>query len=162
VSGLPKPSIVAECMAMVAPAELAFTSRWRLSTLKRLDPELHQLLAEQIDLYERSLVTGSDDETREQSAAMVRGWRAACARMEIPLQPDDAYFAGYDEMTMTKVIIGPCARSIARVQHIAGQHLIMITPDEVARLIGGMGALVEVKAIFPDAEILPAQEAQRT
>lgn len=153
-----KESVVSQCLAMVKPVEEVFRSRWRLSTLKRIDPELHGLLNEQIDLFESSLITGTDGETREQAAAMVRGWEAARRRLELEPQPDDAYFAGYDEMTMTKVIIGPCTKSIARIQHIAGERLVMITPDEVARLIGGMGALVEVKAIFPDAEILSVGE----
>lgn len=154
-------SIISECLSMVRPVEEAFRSRWRLSTLKRIDPELHGLLQEQIDLFESSLVTGTDAETREQAAAMVRGWEAAWRRLELEANPDDAYMAGYDEMTMTKVIIGPTAKSIARVQHIAGQRLVMITPDEVARLIGGMGALIEVKAVFPDSEVLSAAEAER-
>lgn len=157
VAKFPKPSVVAECLALVAPAESAFRSRWRTSTLKRLDPELYQLLAEQIDLYETSLITGSDEDTRDQAAAMVRGWRAACARMEAPLEDDDAYFTGYDESTLTKVVIGPFMASVARVQFVKGERLILVTPDEVARLVGGMGALLEVKAIFPDAEILPLQ-----
>lgn len=153
--GFPKPTVVSECLVMVAQAELAFRSRWRLTTLKRLDPELHARIAEQIDLYETSLVCGTDQETRDQAAAMVRGWRAACARMEAPLEPDDAYFTGYDESTLTKVVIGPCTASVARVQYHKGERVVLVTPDEVARLVGGMGALLEVKSIFPDAEILP-------
>lgn len=150
----PAAGLVAELMAMVAPAETAFRSRWRLGTLARLDPELHDRLCEQIGLYDQSLVTGTDAEAREQAQAMIRGWRAACAALERPLQPDDAYLTGWDANTNTIVVIADCSASGARAQVAAGQKILCVTPDEVARLVAGMNIIAGAKSLFPDAEVI--------
>lgn len=149
-----KENLVAECMAMVAPAESAFRSRWRLSTLKRIAPELHDLLVEQIGLYDHSLVTGSDADTKDHAAAMVRGWRAACAALESPLQADDAYLVGVDWATGTRVVISDSKVSVARVQSLKGERVVMLSPDEVARMFAGLNILAEAKSCFPDAEVV--------
>jgi len=145
---------IAKCLALVAPAETAFRSRWRLSTLKRADADLHDALCEQIDLFNTALVTGSDDEARLQSEAMVRGWRAACAALESPLLPDDAYQVGFDPSTGTRVVIADTKASIGRVQNIDGDRVLFVTPDEVAKLVASMGVIAECKSLFPDAEIV--------
>lgn len=152
--------IVAQCLALVAPAESAFRSRWRLSTLKRVNADLHQALSEQIDLYNQALITGSDKDCRIQSEAMVRGWRAACAALESPLLPDDSYQVGIDYNTGTRVVIAEQKDSIARVQRIDGERVVMVTPDEVARMVAGMGIFAEVKSLFPNAEILQVEKAK--
>jgi hypothetical protein len=139
---------------MVAPAEAAFRSRWRLGTLARIDAELHRLLVEQLDLYNAALVTGSDVEARQQSEAMVRGWRAAVAALEAPLQADDAYLVGFDANTGTRVVIAEQTDAVGRVQSVAGERVCLVTPDEVARLLAGCTILAEVKQYFPDAEIV--------
>lgn len=149
-----KPDAISAALALVAPAEQAFTSRWRLSTLARVDPGLHQLLQEQRDLYDSALLKGSDTDVREQSQAMVRGWRAACQRMEAPLMEDDAYLVGSNLDTFTTVIIGHHKGSAGRQQVKDGHTVIFVTPDEVASLFAGMTALRQVKALFPDAEIM--------
>ena len=150
----PKPSLVGELMAEVAPAEQAFRSRWRLSTLARINPDLHEALVDQIRLYEISLVTGSDDEAREHSAAMVRGWRAACAALEAPLQDDDAYFVGIDYKTGLHVVIGEQQASKGRVQVRDDRKVIFMTPDELATLVAGIQIIAEAKSVFPDAEVI--------
>lgn len=150
----PAPGLVAELMAMVGQAETAFRSRWRLATLARLDPELHGLLCEQIDLYQRSLVTGSDDEARDQAGAMVRGWRAAVAALESPLQADDAYLTGWDENTNTIVVIAECSGSGARAHVEKGQKIVVVTPDEVAKIVAGLNIVMQAKGLFPDAEVV--------
>jgi hypothetical protein len=151
-------SLVASLLAMVAPAETAFRSRWRLQSLRRIDPELHALLVEQIGLYEQSLVTGSDDEAHDQAAAMVRGWRAACAAMESPLQPDDAYLTGWDHNTNTIVVIANVKDSGPRAERVLGQKVITITPDEVAKVVSGLNIIAEAKSLFPDAEVIRFEE----
>jgi hypothetical protein len=156
---MPKPTLVAECLAMVAPAETAFRSRWRLSTLKRVNPDLHQMLCEQIDLYDDALLRGSDADLKAQAEAMVRGWRAACSALEAPLQADDAYFVGQDWESGTRVVISDCRQSVGRVQAIKDQagnpgKVIMITPDEVARMVAGLNMIAAAKSVFPDAEVI--------
>lgn len=150
--------IVSQCLALVAPAETAYRSRWRLSTLQRVNADLHQALSEQIDLYNQALVTGSDKECRVQSEAMVRGWRAACAALESPMLPDDAYLVGMDYNTGTRVVIAEQKASVARVQVKDGERVVMVTPDEVARMVAGMGIFAEVKSLFPDAELLQIEK----
>lgn len=155
----PGPRVVGDALAMVAPAETAFRSRWRLGTLARIDADLHALLVEQIDLYNTALVTGSDGEVAAQAAAMVRGWHAAVAALEAPLAPDDAYLVGVDWNTGTRVVIAEQSGSVGRVQRVDGERVVIVTPDEVARLVAGMTVLAEVKQFFPDAELLQVQPA---
>lgn len=147
-------AVVGECLALVAPAENAFRSRWRLSTLARLAPDLHEAIVDQIGLYNASLVTGSETEAREHAAAMVRGWRAACAAMEAPLVDDDAYFEGVDYNTGLHVVIGEHRGSFARVQIKDGHRCIFMTPDEVARMMAGVRLITDAKSVFPDAELI--------
>lgn len=150
----PKSSTVANALALVGPAESAFTSRWRLSTLARVNEELHRLLNEQRELYDTALLMGTDAEVKEQSEAMVRGWRAACAALEQPLQDDDAYMTGTDLNTFTTVVIGDHRQSAARHQVKDGYSVVFVTPDEVAALFGSFTTLRTVKDLFPDAEII--------
>jgi predicted exporter len=149
-----KSSTVADALSLTAPAEAAFRSRWRLSTLARIAPELHQALTEQIQLYDTAMLTGRDDEVKLQSEAMVRGWRAACKTLEQPLNDDDAYFVGQDPKTGTKLVIGQCKQSIARVQSIEGSRAIFMTPDELAVIVAGLDIIAQAKTLFPDAEVV--------
>ena len=149
-----KPPVVSECLALVAPAEQAFRSRWRLSTLARVNADLHEALLDQISLYNTALITSSDDEAREHAAAMVRGWRAACAALEAPLQDDDAYFVGIDYKTGLHVVIGEQQASKGRVQIRDDRKVIFMTPDELATLVAGIQIIAEAKTVFPDAEVI--------
>lgn len=146
--------IVGECLALVQPAESAFRSRWRLSTLLRVDADLHAAVVDQIGLYNAALVTGTRVEARDHAEAMVRGWRAACAALESPLLPDDAYQVGFDPRTGTRVVIAEQKDSVGRVQTMKGERVIIVTPDEVATMIAGMTIIAEAKAFFPDAELV--------
>lgn len=156
----PQLSLVAQLLVKVAPAETAFRSRWRLQTLRRIDEDLHGRLTEQIQLYERSLVTGSDEEAQDQAEAMIRGWRAACAAMESQLQKDDAYLTGWDHNTNTIVVIANCRESGPRAERVLGQKVITITPDEVAKVIAGLNIIAEAKSLFPDAEVISFEEVR--
>lgn len=154
-----KETVVSQALSLVGPAERSFSSRWRLSTLQRVDPDLHARIVEQRDLYDAAMLMGSDEDVKVQSEAMVRGWRAACQRMEQPLQPDDAYLVGTNLDTFTRVVIGHHKGSAARQQVQDGHTVIFITPDEVAAMFGAMTALKTVKELFPDSEILNVVEA---
>lgn len=160
VTRLLEQRVVGECLALTQPAETAFRSRWRLSTLKRHDPDLHAALCEQIDLYNAALVTGSATDAREHAGAMVRGWRAACAALESPLLPDDAYQVGIDWSTGTRVVIAEQQGSVGRVQAVNGEKVVIVTPDEVARMVAGMAIVAEVKRFFPDAEVVSFEPNQ--
>lgn len=152
--------VVSRAIALVGPAESAFRSRWRLSTLARVNADLHNMLCEQIVLYNTALITGTDKEAQIQAEAMVRGWRAACGALEGPALPDDAYQIGFDLNTGTRVVIAEQAASIGRVQSHRGERVVIVTPDEVARMVAGMGLIAEAKSFFPDAEILSVGPAR--
>jgi hypothetical protein len=152
MSAQASPVVVGECLAMVAPAEAAFHSRWRMSTLERCDSDLHQLLREQIDLYSTALIIGSAEELREQAGAMVRGWRAACGAMEA--KPHDAYLVGLDWATKTRVVISDHKHSIAHLSGHEECRVVAVSPDEVAKLIGSLGIIALTKEHFPDAELV--------
>ena len=156
------PQVVAECMAMVGQSEAAFRSRWRMSTLERVDKELHDLLCEQVDLYSTELISGTTNDLREQSAAMVRGWSAAVRCMEGSGDPDDAYLTGLDWETKTRVVISNSKQSIEHVKAEDGVRLVAVSPDEVAKLFGSLGIVSLTKQHFPDAELIeirPGDEA---
>jgi len=150
-------AVVSECMALVAPAEAAFSSRWRLSTLERIDKALHARLLEQSELYNSEIIGGTADELREQSAAMVRGWAAACSRME--QEPHDAYLIGIDWPSRTQVVISDNKASLvaAKAKAHPDCRIVAIGPDEVAKLVGRMDIVAQTKAAFPDAEIIDIQ-----
>jgi len=150
---------IAETLRVVGEAEGAFRSRWRMSTLKRVDAELHQMLLEQIDLYSEDLMGGEQAPLQEQAAAMVRGWAAACRAMET--QPDDAYLVGLDWATKTQVVISDSKQSFDLVKASAHPECVLVamSPEEVARLVGGNRMARSVKQHFADAEILEPQSA---
>ncbi|QDZ07469.1 hypothetical protein FPZ24_08225 [Sphingomonas panacisoli] len=155
----PDHRVVAAALAEVAPAETAFRSRWRLGTLRRVDADLYDRVCEQIDLYNTALITGTAVEVQDQAAAMVRGWRAAVAALESPLLPDDAYLVGVDYNTGTRVVVVEQAGSVGRVQALKGERVVIVTPDEVARMVAGMAIVAEAKQFFPDAELLSVEAA---
>lgn len=152
--------VVTECLAMVAPAEAAFRSRWRMSTLERVDKELHDLLCEQIDLYSTELISGATNDLREQAAAMVRGWSAAVRCMEGSGDPDDAYLTGLDWASKTRVVISSSKQSLQHVKAEDGVRLVAVSPDEVAKLLGSLGIITLTKEHFPDAELIEIQREQ--
>lgn len=152
--------VVSECMSMVSQAETAFRSRWRMSTLERIDKELHDLLGEQIDLYSTELISGTANDLRDQSAAMVRGWAAAVRCMEGSGDPDDAYLIGLDWASKTRVVISDHKQSIQHLPPIDGVRTLAVSPEEVAKLFGGLGILSLTKETFPNAELIEIQPGE--
>lgn len=150
-----KEKTVAECLALVAPAESAFHSRWRLSTLQRIAPELHEAVTEQQELYGSACVIGTDAEAKMQSEAMVRGWAAACREMETRKVPDDAYLMGMDDASGIQVVISEHKGSRDALAARYGEPLVLMTPSEVAALLGTVKLIEAAKIHFPDAELLP-------
>ena len=49
--------------------------------------------------------------------------------------------------------------SVARVQSVAGERVVLVTPDEVARMVAGMAIVAEAKRLFPDAEIMSIEHS---
>jgi len=148
-----KEKTVAECLAMVGPAETSFHSRWRLSSLRRVDVELYEALTDQQELYGSALVMGSDAEAKMQSEAMVRGWAAACKAMETVNAPDDAYLMGLDPVSGIQVVISEHKGSRDALAARYGEPLVLMTPSEVAALLGTVEIIRRAKECFPDAEI---------
>lgn len=151
---MPREKTVADCLALVTPAEAAFHSRWRMSSLKRIDADLHEAVTEQQELYGSACVIGTDAEARLQSEAMVRGWNAACRAMETAQAPDDAYMMGMDDASGLQVVIAEHKGSRDALAKRYGEPLVVITPSEVASLLASVEIIKSVKQHFPDAEVL--------
>lgn len=147
-------SVDASALELVALSEEMFLSRWRLSSLQRVDPELYNLLTEQVALFDTALFGQSATETRLQAEATARGWKAAKARMEAVAAPDDAFMYGTDPKSGCVVAIGTRPPNESRLQLRDGHRVIFVTPDEVAKLVGGMEIIAEVKRAFPACDIL--------
>lgn len=143
-------------MAQVAPAEAAFRSRWRMTTLERCDKELHDRLVEQCALYGSALISASTGELREQAAAMVRGWAAGCRAMEA--QPHDAYFVGVDWASKTRVVISDQKQSIQHVPPQDGVRTLAVSPEEVAKLFGSLVIVSLTKSTFPESEVIAVED----
>lgn len=154
-----KPSAAVSAITLVTPYEGAFLSRWRLSTLQRLNADLHDRLREQRSLYDAAMLTGTDADIREHSEAMVRGWQAACAALEAAEPPHDAYQVGKDRKSGLTVIIADTKRSLdaARPFH---PDAVFMSPDEVAVLLAGQGVVASIKGAFTHSEIIATEPAQ--
>ncbi|MEI7605883.1 MAG: hypothetical protein WCJ64_00730 [Rhodospirillaceae bacterium] len=143
---------LAVVMRRVSEAAAPFESRWTLIALQRIDPDLHDRLVEQQQLYHEALVTGDSSDVEEQAAAMCRGWAAVARAMEAASVPDDAYLLGFHGGT--RIAIGEQKHAMARVRELHGAPVIWITPDEVAALVAGLEAIKGAKSLWPDAEII--------
>lgn len=136
----------------VSDAARPYESRWTLRALQSLDPDLHARFREQQDLWHAALVTGDDDEVREQTEAMCRGWSAICRRMEG--QPDDSYLLGTDPRTGLKVAISAQQAAMDRVREVHGERVVWVTPDEVATLLSAQQGIASIKGAFPGAQLI--------
>lgn len=147
-------STVLKWMRAVADAAIAFEGRWTFRALNRVNPGLHQLMTEQLDLFHAAQVTGTAAEVETQGAATVRGYQAIAKAMATAGESDDAYVIGQDLRTGLVIAIGDRRAATARVRDVHGNKAIFVTPDEVAGLLASIEGLARLKQIFPGAEIL--------
>ena len=143
-------------VAQERAAAASFEWRWLMSSLARIDPELHGNLLEQRSFWQQALVTGDDQEALEQGEAMIRGWQAAVARMLQAEAPDDAYVLGQCGGTIVAIGLGECGYS--RVRELGGQRVVWLTPDEVAQLYAGLQMIGKVQELWPDAKVVQVVE----
>jgi hypothetical protein len=160
--------MVTSSYSRVSDAAKAFESRWTLRALKRIDPGLYDLLAEQRSLWEAALIKGEETDVEAQTEAMCRGWRAVARRMEEAGAEDDAYLLGRDERTGLRVAIGDQLAAMDRVREVEvpgpldeNDQPVMervpvtwVTPDEVATLLAAQQELLRIKGAFVGAEII--------
>ncbi len=161
VGTVPRALDIAAVMRRVSEAAAPFESRWTLTALHRIDPDLHDRLLDQQSLYHQALVTGDAEDVEEQSAAMCRGWVTVTRVMVAAAVPDDAYQLGFH--AGTRVAIGEQKHAVSRVRDLHGNPVIWITPDEVAALVAGVEAIKTAKSLWPDAETIrlyPREPAQ--
>jgi len=138
-----------------AHAAAAFECRWLMSSLARVDPELHGNLLEQRSFWAQAQVTGDAQEVVEQGEAMIRGWQAAVARMLQAGAPDDAYVLGqHGDMIVAIGLNG----GLSRVRELGGQRVVWLTPDEVAQLYAGLQMIGKVQELWPDARVVSVVE----
>ena len=143
-----------DAMHAVMMAAEPFESRWTMNALKALDPDLHEAMTDQLEMYSEALVTADRvSEVRRQAEATIRGYQACIKALTEAAVPDDAYTLGVDPKTGTKVAIGRNKKAISRVQEVEGSNVIWINPDEVAALVAAMDSVALVKSMWPGAEI---------
>jgi hypothetical protein len=147
-------SVVARAHRAVSEAAKPFESRWTLRALLAEDKELYHRFREQQGLWNAALVTGSEIEIADQTAAMCRGWHAIAQRMDEAGVPDNAYLIGVDEETGTQVAIGDQLATRDRVREVHGEKTIFLTPSEVATLLTSTTVITSLKNLFPGAELL--------
>mgnify|MGYP001400296296 CR=1 FL=1 len=151
-------TIVSDAMIEVANAAAAYERRWTVAALKALDPELHARFVGQQDDWHAALVTGSDADVREQTAAMCRGWAAITKRMEG--QPDDAYMLGICPRTGLRVAITTQKAVCGRLQELGGEPVLLVHPDEVAVMLAAQQAIASIKSVYPGAEVIELRPAE--
>lgn len=143
--------------AEVAKVAEAFERRWTMRALRRVNPDLHQRLQEQIDLFHQVKFLNEAPDIEAHGAATCRGWQAAVEALEKAGEPDDAYVLGFDPSTGTRVAVGEKICAAKRVAEIHGEKHVWITPDEVASMFAalqGVEAISAIKREFPGAEMV--------
>jgi hypothetical protein len=148
------PNLVGDAFRQVSEAARAYERRWTVRALKSVDPELHARFIEQQQLWEQATVTGDKADLIEQTAAMVRGWRAITRRMEQAGAEDDAYLLRVDVRSGLRVAISAQQAALERVQELHGERVVFVTPDECATLLAAQQAVASIKGWFPGAELL--------
>ena len=131
-----------------------------MAALRRVDPTLAARLLEQVALFDKATITGSDDDVAKHGAATVRGWGACVRAMEAAGTEDAAYVLGWDAATGFRVAIGDQRAAAGRVAEIHGQSVVWISPDEVAAVLASVEsfkAIAAIKRFFPGAEMIDRQ-----
>ena len=146
-------TVVTDAMREVAEAARSYESRWTLAALKLVDPALFALFTDQQVDWGKSLLDGTPADIREQTGSMVRGWVAITRRMEEAAAEPDAWIDGTDARTGLTVRI--CRQ---RAAADASPHPV-VTPDEVAALLAAHRTVLEVKQLYPGAEVIDVQSA---
>ena len=140
----------------VTKAASAFEARWTMLSLKRVDEELHDALAEQRELYYQAMINGASDDQDIQGKALVRGYAEAVHAMESANMPDDSYLTGEYEGLMVVVSGQKVVFDRWEERNHIGR-IIIISPDEIAYLfstIKGLEQIEDIKRMFPGAEII--------
>jgi hypothetical protein len=135
----------------------AFEARWTMLALKRVDSELYGALKEQQALYYEATVHGTSDDIEAQGRALARGYAAAVHAMQQADYPDDAYLVGRHNGMV--VVISNQKATQSKLVELAstGERAVLMSPDEVAVLMGsmrGLTAIGAIKQLFPGAEVI--------
>ena len=149
-------SVRERMLRKVSETAALFETRWTLASLKRVNANLHEALEDQLAMFHESLVTGEDENIIYYGEGMCRGWWQATIEMEKAGVEDDAYLIG--QFGQTVVAIGRQARRPERVRELHGKNVIWVTPREVAALVSKVSLFDEVKALWPDAELIDIRE----
>jgi hypothetical protein len=138
----------------VTKASSAFEARWTMLALKNVDAELYEALREQRSLYYEAIMHGTEDDIKAHAEALVRGYAAAVNAMEEAEYPDSAYLIGRHNGTV--VVISGQKAAQAKLVELAstGERAVLMSPDEVALLLGSLQGLSTIKQLFPGAELI--------
>jgi hypothetical protein len=141
----------------VTKASNAFEARWTMLALKRVDNELYEALQEQQGLYYEATVQGSEDDIKAHAEALVRGYAAAVVTMEQAEHPDDAYLVGRHNGMVVVISEHKAVQNKLVELASTGERAVLMSPDEVALLMGsmqGLSMISAIKQLFPGAELI--------
>ena len=144
---------ISELMKKVSDAEHLYLSRWHLSSLEKIDPELYKNVMEQLSMYNEALVTDTVAEAITYGEGMIRGYAVAVKAMETAGAVDDAYFVGFDRESGKRLVISERKDCLVAAENKQPGNYSWCSPDELARLFFGLGMVQGVKKIWPSAEI---------
>lgn len=144
-------------LEQVGKAREDYQARYTMGQLKALDPDLYQALRDQDDEF-TVLVVAHDSEAEivDFGKSTIRGWHLALDRMTAAAEPEGVFSVGICGKTNTAVVISENKRTLDRMRD-QYPHAVHMTPDEVAVLVGGLGAVADVKRKFNGSEITRAE-----
>jgi len=141
----------------ITTAASAFEARWTMLALKRVDRDLHDALRDQQALYYEAHMHGTPADIEAQGRGLVRGYAAAVNAMEQAEQADDAYMIGRHNGMVVVISDQKAVQSRLTEVVSTGERAILMSPDEVALLMGsieGLSTLAAIKKLFPGAEVI--------
>ena len=127
-----------------------FLASWTMARFKTVDGELYGRVLKQIDLFDEACVIGSVARVAAMGEGMRKGWAAAVARMNG--EPVCSFLKGVYDGVDVAIVSCEAARSVA-LDALGGKGVV-VTPDEVAAVICGMGeGFMAIKDAFPDCVV---------
>jgi hypothetical protein len=138
----------------VTKAATAFEARWTKLALKRVDPELSLALQEQIELYFEACIDGAQEDIKRHGEALARGYASAVMAMETARYHDDAYLIGRHNGVVVVISDQKAVQSKLVDLASSGERAVLMSPDEVALLMGSLEGISTIKQLFPGAEVI--------
>jgi hypothetical protein len=133
-----------------------YERRWALSSLGRVDRELHDLLVEAMAKFYRAIDDEAATGIRLQAETAAKGWEAAIKVMSTAQPSGSSYLLGRCRKTGTTIAISDQKLATEEAKKNHGPDVVLFAPDELVELLAGTPGfriLAETKRRFPGSEI---------